>query len=77
VKVGIWCAVSARRIAGPVFFNERINCEGYVQVILRQFFSELTEEERLKFPAATPELKNQRKIFVGKLQIFLQNSFTR
>jgi hypothetical protein len=36
-----------RKIIGPVFFNERINCERYVQVILRQFFPELTEEERL------------------------------
>jgi hypothetical protein len=30
-----------------VFFNETINYERYVQVILGQFFSELTEEERL------------------------------
>jgi hypothetical protein len=29
------------------FFNKTINCEKYVQVILGQFFSELTEEERL------------------------------
>jgi hypothetical protein len=29
------------------FFNETINCERCVQVILEQFFSELTEEERL------------------------------
>jgi hypothetical protein len=48
VKVGVWCAVSARRIVGPVmFFNETINCERYVQVILGQLFSELTDEERL------------------------------
>jgi hypothetical protein len=47
LKVGVWCAVSARRIVGPVFFNETINCERYVQVILGQFFPELTEEERL------------------------------
>jgi hypothetical protein len=32
---------------GAVFFNETINCERYVQVILGQLFSELTEEERL------------------------------
>jgi hypothetical protein len=25
VKVGVWCAVSARRIVGSVFFNETIN----------------------------------------------------
>jgi inhibitor of nuclear factor kappa-B kinase subunit alpha len=47
VKVGVWCALSARRIVGSVFFNETINCERYVQGILGQFFSELTEEERL------------------------------
>jgi hypothetical protein len=29
VKVGIWCAASAR-IVGPVFFNETINCKNYV-----------------------------------------------
>jgi hypothetical protein len=28
-------------------FNETINCERYVQIILGQFFPELTEEERL------------------------------
>jgi hypothetical protein len=47
VEVGVWCAVSAKRIVGPVFFNETINCERYVQIILRQFFPELTKEERL------------------------------
>jgi hypothetical protein len=46
VKVDVWCALSARRIVGHVF-NETINCERYVQTILGQFFSELTEEERL------------------------------
>jgi hypothetical protein len=30
---------------GPVYFNETINCERYVQVILGQFFPELTEEK--------------------------------
>jgi hypothetical protein len=39
--------LSARKTVGPVFFNETINCERYVQIILGQFFSELTEEERL------------------------------
>jgi hypothetical protein len=46
VNIGVWCALSAR-IVGCVFFNKTINCERYVRVILRQFFSELTEEERL------------------------------
>jgi hypothetical protein len=30
-----------------VFFNETINCERYVKVILRIFFEGLTEEEKL------------------------------
>jgi hypothetical protein len=47
VKVGVWCVLNARRIVGPVSFNEIINCERYAWVILGQFFSELTEEERL------------------------------
>jgi hypothetical protein len=46
VKVGVSCALSGR-IVGLVFFNETVNFEWYVQVILRQFFSQLTEEERL------------------------------
>jgi hypothetical protein len=52
VKVGVWCAVSARRIVVPVSFNKTINCERYVQVILGQFFPELTEEERLYWPVS-------------------------
>jgi hypothetical protein len=46
VKVGVWCAISARMIVGLVFFKETINCEKYLQVILRQFFPALTEKER-------------------------------
>jgi hypothetical protein len=44
VKVGVWYAVSARRIAGPVFFNETFNCKRYVQIILGQFFPQLIGE---------------------------------
>jgi hypothetical protein len=47
MEVGVWCAVSARRIAGPLFFNKTINWEGYVQVILGKFFPQLTDAERL------------------------------
>jgi hypothetical protein len=112
------------------FFNETINCDRYVQVILGQFFLELTEGEdsgwfqqdpatahtaRISmqvlsdvfsdriisggiWPAHSPDLdpcdfffwsylkenvyksnprteEELKKIFVGKLQIFLQNSF--
>jgi hypothetical protein len=44
-KLGVWHAVRARRIAQPAFFNRTINCKKYVQVILVQFFPELTEGE--------------------------------
>jgi hypothetical protein len=46
VKVGVWCALSARRVDGPVFFQQN-NSERCVQVILGQFFPEFIEEERL------------------------------
>jgi hypothetical protein len=32
LKVGVWCAVSARRIVVPVFFNETINFERRLRV---------------------------------------------
>jgi hypothetical protein len=35
-----------------VFFNETVNCERYVWVILGRFFPELTEEERLLLVSA-------------------------
>jgi hypothetical protein len=44
VKAGVWCAVSARKIVGPVFFNETINCKRCVQVVLGRLFPQLTEE---------------------------------
>jgi hypothetical protein len=47
VKVGVWCAVIGRKIVGSVFFSKTINCKRCIQVILGQFFPELTEEERL------------------------------
>jgi hypothetical protein len=45
-KVGVWCAVSPRRIIGPLFFHETVNSDRYVNDILNSFFSQLTVEER-------------------------------
>lgn len=45
-KVGVWCAVSGRRIIGPIFFYDTVNSERYVNNILQPFFDMLTEEER-------------------------------
>jgi hypothetical protein len=47
VEVGVWCAVSARKIVESLLFHETVNSERWLQVILGQFFLELTEEERL------------------------------
>jgi hypothetical protein len=46
VKVGVWCAVSARGIAGPMFLTKQLIAED-TQVILGHFLPESTEEERL------------------------------
>jgi hypothetical protein len=45
-KVGVWCAVSLRRINGPLFFHETVNSDHYVNDILNLFFNQLTAEER-------------------------------
>jgi hypothetical protein len=46
VKIGVWCAISAHEIIGPVFFQKTINSERYVRLIQTSFFRELTEEEK-------------------------------
>jgi hypothetical protein len=45
IKVGVWCAVSAQRVTGPIFFGGTVNSNGYVSDILEPFFQELTEGE--------------------------------
>jgi hypothetical protein len=45
LKVGVWCAISARRITEPVLLHETINSELYVRLILSPFFDQLTEEK--------------------------------
>jgi hypothetical protein len=44
-KIGVWCAITASRIVGPIFFYNTINSELYVIEILRPFFHSITEEE--------------------------------
>jgi hypothetical protein len=44
-KVGVWCALSARRVIGPIFFGDTVNSDRYVSDILEPLFQELTEEE--------------------------------
>jgi inhibitor of nuclear factor kappa-B kinase subunit alpha len=46
IKIGVWCAVSARRIIGPIFYHETVNSDRYVRHILEPFFEQLTDDER-------------------------------
>jgi hypothetical protein len=45
-KIGVWCAITASRIVGPIYFDNTINSERYVTDILRPFFHSITEEEK-------------------------------
>jgi hypothetical protein len=44
-KVGVWFAVSRRRIIGPIFFSETITAERYQELIMN-FISVLEVDER-------------------------------
>jgi hypothetical protein len=43
-KIGVWFAITASQIVGPIFFENTINSEWYVTDILRPFFGSITEE---------------------------------
>jgi hypothetical protein len=44
-KVGVWFAVSASRIIGPIFFDTTVNTDVYLQ-IFKTFYSKLTKNKR-------------------------------
>ena len=44
-KIGVWCAISRRRIIGPLFFETSINAEAY-QELIQQFIALLQVDER-------------------------------
>ncbi|XP_076545898.1 uncharacterized protein LOC143305599 [Osmia lignaria lignaria] len=44
-KVGVWCAISRKRIVGPFFFERTVTSEVYEQIII-QFISSLEPNER-------------------------------
>ena len=46
-KIGVLCAISARRILGPIFFEGILNSQKYVEEILNPFFSNLSEAEQM------------------------------
>jgi hypothetical protein len=49
VKVGVWCAVSARNVV-RVFFNETINCGMYLHVEIELSTPPVICEQREKLP---------------------------
>lgn len=44
-KIGVWVAVSRRRIIGPIFYNFTVNAERYRNNILNEFVEQLDEDE--------------------------------
>jgi hypothetical protein len=46
IKIGVWCAVSARWIIRPMSYHETVNSDRYVRNILEPFFEQLTDDER-------------------------------
>jgi hypothetical protein len=44
LKIKVWCAVSCCRIVGPIFFEDTIYSEHYIDVV-HEFLGQLTEED--------------------------------
>lgn len=44
-KIGVWCAISRRRIVGPIFFETTIDSDTYCDII-QQFIALLKPDER-------------------------------
>jgi hypothetical protein len=61
-KVGVWCAVTARRIIGPIVFQDTVKAEIYRTEILTPFFEQLSDIERqysyFQKDSATPHIAN-------------------
>ena len=45
MKVGVWVAISRKRIISPIFFHDTVNAERYRTNILQLFFEQLHEDE--------------------------------
>lgn len=46
IKIGVWVAMSRRRIIGPIFFHETINADRYQRLILQPFMDQLHDDEQ-------------------------------
>jgi hypothetical protein len=47
IKVCKWCAMNAKQITWSISYTGTIYSDRYMQLILKKFFTQLTEEERL------------------------------
>lgn len=45
IKIGVWIAMSRRRIMTPIFFNDTVNAARYREIILEPFINELHDDE--------------------------------
>lgn len=45
IKIGVWIAISRRRVIGPIFFEDTVTAERYRENILQPFFNELHDDE--------------------------------
>ena len=43
-KTGVWCAISRRRIIGPIFFHETLNTARYLEIV-NEFVDQLDDDE--------------------------------
>ncbi len=65
-KIGVWCAVSRRRIVGPLFFEQTIDSDLYCDLI-QQFIALLEEDERdiiFQQDSARPHTSNRSMEFL-------------
>lgn len=45
IKIGVWIAMSRRRIIGPISFEEKINAHNYREILLGPFIEQLHANE--------------------------------
>jgi hypothetical protein len=67
-KVGVWCAVSGRRVTGPIFHYDTVNSERYVNNMSEPFFQILNEEENQQTCSQQDNAAAHTSHFLGLLR---------
>lgn len=69
-KVGVWAAISSRRIVGPIYFDGTITAERYRIEILTTFINELHDDELregyFQQDGATPHVTRENLNFLSE-----------